>query len=85
MRPGTKTVALLCAAITMMNPVWAADPPAAAASAHPLRRPSGYVQLGWASYVYAVSRRAGEVDSIDVISATTGDVSGPVRRLYTVR
>ena len=33
MRLGTKTVALLCAAITMMNPVWAADPPAAAASA----------------------------------------------------
>ena len=57
----------------------------AAPSAHPLRRPSGYVQLGWASYVYAVSRRAGELALSDVIFATTGYVSGPVKRLYTVR
>ena len=47
------------------------------ASAHPLSWPSGYVQLSWASYVYAVSRRAGELAASDVICATTGDVSGP--------
>ena len=63
----------------------AASAPAIAASGHPLRRLSGYVQLGWASYVYAVSRRAGELALSDVIFASTGYVSGSVKRLYTVR
>ena len=54
----------------------AAAAPAHQLSAHQLRRPSGYVQLGWASYVYAVSRRAGELALSDVISATRGTFPG---------